>query len=537
MVRINFAENEITVKIVYYGPGLSGKTTNLQSLHASVSELALTELFSVKTKEDRTLFFDLMPIDFTLNKRVVKFKVYTVPGQVQYNSTRKIVLEGVDAIVFVADSRISMQKKNIESLENLKLNLIKNKVDIEAIPLVFQYNKRDLNDILDIDSMNSKLNENKYDYFSAVAIENRGVLETFEKIVRLTIKNTFPKYKITKHNWEIELILDQIEKKLKPLYFSRTNSINQENTTGLVFDNININGEISDSLLESAIKATDETALLYGEIKQLKNELEKRNLQLNSLLKENKFIRQFMESIFSQSGVPISVFNLNLKIINWNREMIEFIGISSKASKNMFLYEVLSVNSVNNLKKLIEKLKKTGRPLKSTLEFKLKETGNILCNVVLSPLKNLEDDITLISLFIILEKEISKSKSFAFDVNGKNILIASNSIIIQNILKKELSSAKFMEAIEKIELIRVLNVENFDYIFYDFNFPGLTGEKIYDWISFEKPQLLNSIIFLVSPDFLEKEMNFINSMGLNYIVKPISSKKIHKAFNQIFLEF
>jgi signal recognition particle receptor subunit beta len=181
MVQINFALREVNCKIVYYGPGMSGKTTNLEIVHKKAPEANKGELTSIATEGDRTLFFDFMPLDLgTIAGMRTRFQLYTVPGQVYYNSTRKLVLQGVDGIVFVADSSESKMDENLESLENLKNNLAEYGKDIREIPLVFQFNKRDLPDALTIDQLNERMNHWGCPYFEAVAITGEGVFPTLK---------------------------------------------------------------------------------------------------------------------------------------------------------------------------------------------------------------------------------------------------------------------------------------------------------------------------------------------------------------------
>jgi signal recognition particle receptor subunit beta len=189
MALFNYTAKEITVKVVYYGPGLSGKTTNLQYLHHTINSGKKGKLVSLPTESDRTLFFDLLPVnvgkvrDFSL-----RFQLYTVPGQVRYNATRKLVLKGADAVVFVADSQREMREQNIESFKNMKENLIANNINLEEIPLILQYNKRDLPNILSIQELNKDLNENgKYKYIEAIAIDGTGVEDTFQDINKVTL--------------------------------------------------------------------------------------------------------------------------------------------------------------------------------------------------------------------------------------------------------------------------------------------------------------------------------------------------------------
>jgi len=181
MVQINFALREVNCKIVFYGPGLSGKTTNLEIVHKKAPEANKGELTSIATEGDRTLFFDFMPLDLgTIAGMRTRFQLYTVPGQVYYNSTRKLVLQGVDGVVFVADSSESKMEENLESLENLKNNLAEYGKDIRELPVVLQYNKRDLPDALPVEVLNARLNPWGAPYFEAVAITGEGVFPTLK---------------------------------------------------------------------------------------------------------------------------------------------------------------------------------------------------------------------------------------------------------------------------------------------------------------------------------------------------------------------
>ncbi|NTV47539.1 MAG: gliding-motility protein MglA, partial [Chlorobiales bacterium] len=151
MANINYANKEITIKIVYYGPGMSGKTTNLQVIHQMVPQNAASKMISLATEQDRTLFFDLLPLSLGSVKGFnTKFQLYTVPGQVYYNTTRKLVLNGVDGVVFVADSQKDKLEENKESIQNLRDNLAEYGIDMSNFAVVIQYNKRDLPDVMSI---------------------------------------------------------------------------------------------------------------------------------------------------------------------------------------------------------------------------------------------------------------------------------------------------------------------------------------------------------------------------------------------------
>ncbi len=193
MAFINLKKKELQVKIVYYGPGRGGKTTNLEYIYKKLSRRIKTEMVAIKTHGDRTLFFDFFPFEMGKIKGYdVKIQLYTVPGQVKYNATRKLVLRGVDGVVFVADSAVVRREKTILSLENLKENLMTYNKDIYSLPLVLQYNKRDLEEqgipILPVEVLDKDLNaELKAPIFEASALIGDGVVPTFKRITSMTI--------------------------------------------------------------------------------------------------------------------------------------------------------------------------------------------------------------------------------------------------------------------------------------------------------------------------------------------------------------
>ena len=188
MVFFNHATRQMTIKIVYYGPGLCGKTTNLNTIYARTAQKARGEMVSLNTETDRTLFFDLLPIEVgVVGGFKAKLQLYTVPGQVFYNSTRKLVLKGVDGIVFVADSQVPMLDANKESLQNLNDNLKELGLVLGDIPMVLQWNKRDLKNIVPVDVMSLELNPKGLDSFQSVAQDGTGVFETLRGITKLAL--------------------------------------------------------------------------------------------------------------------------------------------------------------------------------------------------------------------------------------------------------------------------------------------------------------------------------------------------------------
>jgi signal recognition particle receptor subunit beta len=188
---VNYATREITCKIVYYGPGRSGKTTNLHYIYGQVPEDRKGKMVSLATQTDRTLFFDFLPLDLgTISGFTTKFQLYTVPGQVYYHSTRKLVLQGADGVVFVADSQARQVGENIESFQDLHANLADQGIDARTLPIVLQYNKQDLPRelILSTEELSEALNFRGVPEFSADALHGPGVFETLRAISELVLK-------------------------------------------------------------------------------------------------------------------------------------------------------------------------------------------------------------------------------------------------------------------------------------------------------------------------------------------------------------
>jgi mutual gliding-motility protein MglA len=190
MSLVNYATREITCKIVYYGPGRSGKTSNLQFVHAFVPEERKGPMVSLATETDRTLFFDFLPLDLgTISGFRTRIQLYTVPGQVYYNATRKLVLRGADGVVFVADSQREQLDENVESLRNLHENLLEDGIEPRGFPLVLQYNKRDLPGAVDLSELDDLLNFRGAPAYPAAALAGEGVFDTLKGVTQLVLQN------------------------------------------------------------------------------------------------------------------------------------------------------------------------------------------------------------------------------------------------------------------------------------------------------------------------------------------------------------
>lgn len=195
MVQFNHTQREITLKLVYYGPALSGKTTNLQVVHQRMRPQSRGRLMTLDTADDRTLFFDLLPVFFKTNSGFkVKLKLYTVPGQVMHNSTRRIVLSGADGVVFVADSQRSEARANNEAWKGMMENLRQNGIDPADIPIVIQFNKRDLPNVRSDEELEQLRQRSREPIFPAVAVRGEGVVEPLFELLRLTFRNLNKKH-------------------------------------------------------------------------------------------------------------------------------------------------------------------------------------------------------------------------------------------------------------------------------------------------------------------------------------------------------
>jgi signal recognition particle receptor subunit beta len=185
MTFINYASKEINCKVVYYGPGLGGKTTNLQYIYNKTSPEAKGKMISLATEADRTLFFDFLPLDLgTIRGFTTRFHLYTVPGQIFYDASRKLILKGVDGVVFVADSQGERTEANVESIRNLEDNLTEHGFDLKTIPYVLQFNKRDLPNVMPVEELYRLLNFKREPTFEAVATTGVGVFDTLKSVAK-----------------------------------------------------------------------------------------------------------------------------------------------------------------------------------------------------------------------------------------------------------------------------------------------------------------------------------------------------------------
>lgn len=190
MSFVNYHTKEINCKIVYYGPGLGGKTTNIQYIYQKTSANNKGQMITLNTENERTLFFDFLPLDLgEIRGFKTRFHLYTVPGQVFYEASRKLILRGVDGLVFVADSQVERMEANLESFQGLERNLAEQGYDISKVPLVMQWNKRDLPNVVPVEELQQRLNKKNFPAFEAIATHGDGVFETLKMISKSVLLN------------------------------------------------------------------------------------------------------------------------------------------------------------------------------------------------------------------------------------------------------------------------------------------------------------------------------------------------------------
>jgi PAS domain S-box-containing protein len=417
MVQFNTRANEILLKLVYYGPGLSGKTTNLQALHAMCNEASRGEMFSVNTQEDRTLFFDLLPINLGyIYGNAIHLQIYTVPGQVQYDASRRVVLGGADGVVFVADSSEAKMQENVDSLSNLYHNLNANRLNIKQIPFVIQYNKRDLADAMPVGVMNRRLNFRSVPFFEAVAPRGIGVLDTFLSITKDTVGTTFRKYHLDKKIKDFDEMLNLIEtnirssmRELAPPEAPEAAPAPPESTV-IRHSDVSVAeltaGKVADAqeLLEDALKSNMETARLYSELKQVKDSLEKKNEEVNQLYaqleranQDNLKTRRYLEGLIQSVGEAIISFSHDGRILTWNSAAEQIFGYARSEIVGHSIRQLLPAHCEGELDQVVTQVGK-GQTLRDIQTFRLrKDRSEFPASVTYAPIRGGDDRVLAFS--------------------------------------------------------------------------------------------------------------------------------------------
>lgn len=215
-MQFDFKAKELTVKLVYYGPALSGKTSNLQAIHRLVSAESSGRLMTLDTRDDRTLFFDLLPLSFQMSSGVqIRLKLFTVPGQVIHNATRRLVLQGADGVAFIADSQRSETKANQIAFVNMRENLLENGIDPDKLPIVIQFNKRDMPDVRSDEELDRMAQRGREPVFKAIALRGTGVMETFYGLLELTWRGLEHEHQLAqKFGIDPKTFLDEVQSRL-----------------------------------------------------------------------------------------------------------------------------------------------------------------------------------------------------------------------------------------------------------------------------------------------------------------------------------
>jgi hypothetical protein len=421
MVQFNTRANEILLKLVYYGPGLSGKTTNLKSLHTMCTDTQRGEMFSVNTQEDRTLFFDLLPINLGyIYGNAIHLQIYTVPGQVQYDASRRVVLGGADGVVFVADSSEAKMQDNVDSLSNLYHNLNANRLNIKQIPFVLQYNKRDLPDAMAVGVMNRRLNFRSVPYFESVASQGTGVLDTFLSITRETVGYTFKKYHLDKKIKDFDEMLNLIEsnvrssmRELPPPSEAEPAPAPAPDATVLRHSNVSVAdlvpGKIADAqeLLEDALKSNMETARLYSELKQTKEALEKKNeessqlyAQLDRANQDNLKTRKYLEGLVQNMAEAVISFAPDGKILTWNMAAERIFGYARPEIVGRNMAQLMPDHLLGELEQVVHQVAR-GQVIHDAATTRMRKGGQAFsASITYAPVRSADDRILAFSAMV-----------------------------------------------------------------------------------------------------------------------------------------
>jgi len=434
MVQFNTRANEILLKLVYYGPGLSGKTTNLRALHAMCSESNRGEMFSVNTQEDRTLFFDLLPINLGyIYGNSIHLQIYTVPGQVQYDASRRVVLGGADGVVFVADSSEAQMQENVDSLSNLYHNLNANRLNIKQIPFVIQYNKRDLPDAMPVGVMNRRLNFRSVPYFESVASRGDGVLDTFLSITRETVGMTFRKYHLDKKIKDFDEMLNLIEANVRANMQELPPAGDERPQPEAVVLRQNVSvadlepGKVADAqdLLEDALKSNMETARLYSELKTVKEALEKKNEELRQIYsqleranQDNLKTRRYLEGLIQSVGEAIVSFGADGRILTWNAAAEQIFGYPRAEIVGRTFHQLTPPGRAGELEQAIAQVGK-GQTIRDVATSRLKKDGTEFpASITYAPIRGSDDRVLAYSALIRDLGELSRLERRLQDVEN-----------------------------------------------------------------------------------------------------------------------
>ncbi|MDR3669707.1 MAG: PAS domain S-box protein [Holophaga sp.] len=373
-------------------------------------------MFSVNTQEDRTLFFDLLPINLGyIYGNSIHLQIYTVPGQVQYDASRRVVLGGADGVVFVADSSDAQMQENVDSLSNLYHNLNANRLNIKQIPFVMQYNKRDLPDAMPVGVMNRRLNFRSVPYFESVASRGDGVLDTFLAITRETVGTTFRKYHLDKKIKDFDEMLNLIESNVRAnMQELPPPSEEPPQAESMVLrQNVSvadlIPGKVADAqdLLEDALKSNMETARLYSELKTVKEALEKKNEELRQIYtqleranQDNLKTRRYLEGLIQSVGEAIISFSADGRILTWNAAAEQIFGYPRAEIVGRTFHQLTPPSRAGELEQVIAQVGK-GQTIRDVVTSRLRKDGSEFpASITYAPIRGSDDRVLANSALI-----------------------------------------------------------------------------------------------------------------------------------------
>ena len=541
MVQFNTRANEILLKLVYYGPGLSGKTTNLHQLHALCGEAQRGEMFSVNTQEDRTLFFDLLPINLGyIYGNAIHLQVYTVPGQIQYDASRRVVLGGADGVVFVADSAEEKMQDNVDSLSNLYHNLNANRLNIKQIPLVLQFNKRDLPDALAVGVMNRRLNFRNAPFFEAIASQGIGVAETFRAITRETVEYTFKKFNLDKKVKDFDAMLGLIDSNLsealREVGTAAAPGTVLEQPTSVILRHSGVTIEDlhpekhaeSQDLLEDALKSSMETARLYSELRSTKEALEQRNQELSQLYaqlershQENQKTRRYLESLVQNLGDGLASFGADGRVLTWNAAAERLFGYDRGEALGQPFTRLLAESGRANLPELLARVG-AGEVVRVPSCEALRRGGEpFSADLTLAPVRGAEDRVIAVSALIRDLPEM-KGASATLPISPRRILIVEDEPALLDLFTEAVQTLGHQPsgAAEGSEAIRLLEDGAYDLVVSDIRMPGLSGIDLYDWILAHRPDLARRVLFTTGDAHDGHTQEFLERNQLPCLPKP-----------------
>ena len=556
MVQFNARANEILLKLVYYGPGLSGKTTNLHQLHALCGEAQRGEMFSVNTQEDRTLFFDLLPINLGyIYGNAIHLQVYTVPGQIQYDASRRVVLGGADGVVFVADSAEAKMQDNVDSLSNLYHNLNANRLNIKQIPLVLQFNKRDLPEALAVGVMNRRLNFRNAPFFEAIAAQGIGVAETFRAITRETVEYTFKKFNLDKKVKDFDAMLGLIDSNLSEALHDvgrapipgATLVPAQEPPTAVILRHSGVTIEDlhpekhaeSQDLLEDALKSSMETARLYSELRAAKEALEQRNQELGQLYaqlershQENQKTRRYLESLVQNLGDGLASFGADGRILTWNGAAERIFGYSRGEIIGQPFTRLLPVEDRSAIPGLLTRVG-TGEVVRIPAGQALRRDGQVFAaDLTYAPVRGAEDRVIAVSALL---RDLSAPVAAPETPAGRRILIVEDEPVLRSLFTEAALALGHAPtgAAQGKEAIQLLEKGAYDLVVSDIRMPGLSGIELYAWIQTHRSDLAHRVLFTTGDAYDGPTQEFLEKHQLPCLPKPFDLKQFQTKLEEL----